>query len=272
MVSPAAKDVKLCQEFDVIVSVLKNIGLNILVMPVSKSVKGSQYLCSKDWISFNIGKVATVFPMSILDRQRERNDVVFELLENAGHEVSDVIDFTEAETEGVFMEGMSSVVLDTYNKVAYSSVSSVSDPDLFIEFCEELEYTPLLFNEENIVKDEILKTSKIITICKDFILVCSVLIQNKKERKQILTYLKKSGREIIYVELNQIDYFVNEVVQCYDKKGASIVLISKTAISALKESQKEKLSNHGRIEVVDCTEIEKFGKHSIGAMMNEIME
>ena len=272
MVAPLTATAELKDEFETVVSKLKHIGLQILVMPVSDVVKGNQYLCSRDWISFDVGKVATVYPMSLLERQRERNDMVFEILEQDGYEVSDVIDFTDAETEGVFLEGLSSVVLDRNAKVAYLSVSSVCDLDLFIEFCEELEYTPIIFNEEFSNKNEVLKTSKIITICKDFILVCSTFIENKKERKLVLTQLKKSGREIIYLDKNQIESFANDVVQCVGKDGDAFVLVSKTAFAVLKDDQKEKIKKYGAIKVIDCKMIEKFANHSLGAMMNKIVE
>lgn len=272
MVAPDTGTAELKDEFAAVVSKLKHIGLQILVMPVSDVVKGNQYLCSRDWISFDSGKVATVYPMSLLERQRERNDLVFEILEIDGYEVSDIVDFTDAETEGVFLEGLSSIVLDRNAKVAYLSASRVSDLDLFIEFCEELEYTPIVFNEEVSNDNEVLKTSKIITICKDFILVCSTFIENKKERKLVLTHLKKSGREIIFLDKNQIESFANDAVQCTSKEGDAFVLISKTAFAVLKDDQKEKLTKYGEIEVIDCTTIEKFGNHSLGAMMNKIVE
>ena len=67
-------------------------------------------------------------------------------MEEAGFVISQIVDYTSAEDDHVFLEGTGSLVLDRVNRKAYCALSPRADEDLFIEFCEDFEYNPVIFN------------------------------------------------------------------------------------------------------------------------------
>ncbi|CEN45384.1 conserved hypothetical protein [Capnocytophaga canimorsus] len=79
------------------------------------------------------------------NRRRERREDVLDLLEEKGYVIENVYDYTEAENDDVFLEGTGSMILDRVNRKAYCALSPRADEELFIEFCEDFEYTPVIF-------------------------------------------------------------------------------------------------------------------------------
>lgn len=271
LVKPSYKEAGLMEEFNKVVEVFKDKEISLLQLELESKVYGNRYLRSGDWISFQGGGIVAVYPMAGLERQKERCDNVFDLLEDNNYEISNVVDFTDAETEGFFLEGFGSIVLDRKHCVAYGSISERCDEELFVEFCEELEFTPILFHSNYLDGSIVLHTSSILNISKDFILFSSGLISDKKERKLVSTQLKKTGREVIFISEKQVHSFVSEITQVENNIGDKFVILSQTSLDALLEDQILKLKKHGEFLVFDCVNIELFGKHSIGSMLNEVV-
>ena len=76
------------------------------------------------------------------NRRRERNEEVLKLIEADGYRIDDVVDYTSAEEDDLFLEGTGSLILDRINRKAYCALSDRADEDLVIEICEDFEYTP----------------------------------------------------------------------------------------------------------------------------------
>ena len=79
------------------------------------------------------------------NRRLERKDSIIEAVEAEGFKIETVVDYTTAEEDGYYLEGTGSILLDRENKKAYCALSARADEELFIEFCEDFEYTPVVF-------------------------------------------------------------------------------------------------------------------------------
>ncbi len=264
------KHAELLVEYTQLIRKLKSKNISFVELPKIVDSLSQRYLCSKDWITFHGNGGVVVYPMSTLKRQQERSDLVFDILEEKKYVISDVFDFTEAEEEGFFLEGAGSVVLDRVNNVAYASISKLTDEELFIEFCEELECTPVVFNSELSEGTEIAHTSSILTCAKDFVIIGSGLIKDKKERKLVTLQLKKSGRELIYISESQVNCHVAEIKQVINSSGASIIVLSKSVLENLTDAQRTTLEKYGELLVIDYNKTEKWGAYSIGSVLNDI--
>jgi len=75
-----------------------------------------------------------------------------EVIEKNNYSISNVIDYSSAEESNIFLEGTGSIVLDRLNRKAYCAISERSNEDLLIEFCEDFEYTPVIFKAFQSVK------------------------------------------------------------------------------------------------------------------------
>lgn len=271
VVDSSSIDGGLKKELTEIISELKYRDVSILQLTLSVDEISTRFLCTGDWLSFHNSGIVSVYPMSNVIRQKERTDEVFTVLEENNLEINNVVDFTEAETEGYYLEGLGSIVLDRDSNVAYASISKKCDEDLFIEFCEELEFTPIVFHAKYKNNLQVDSTSEILNISHDFVLIASGTITDKKERKLVVSQLKKSGKEVIFTTESQVGYFISDISQVKNNSGDSFILLSTTIFDCLTDDQKISLEKYGEFLLFECSAIEKHGKHSIGSMLNKVV-
>ncbi len=165
--------------------------------------------------------------------------------------VNHVIDYSEAEESDIFLHGNASVVVDEINERAYCSISENADEELFIEFCEEFEYNPVFLSSSRFDH-----TNEFLFVSEKYALVCLDAIRDKKEKKQLVTTLKKDGVELINISIDQAEHFVTQGVEMEGK-----LLLSQTAIESLDEDIKSKIQKYVPIVGVDFNLHEKkYGK------------
>ncbi|MDX1759800.1 MAG: arginine deiminase-related protein, partial [Arenibacter algicola] len=138
-------NVKAQQEFDAFVLALREKGVNVIVVDDKKDLDTPDSIFPNNWVSFHADGTVGLYPMFAENRRNERREDILALLEQRGFIIENVMDYTSAEEEGYILEGTGSVVLDRVNDKAYCALSDRADEDLFIEFCEDFEYTPIVF-------------------------------------------------------------------------------------------------------------------------------
>lgn len=67
-------------------------------------------------------------------------------LEVEGFIIEGFMDYIFVEEEGIFLEGIGSILMDRVNGKVYCVLFFRVDEDLFIEFCEDFEYDFVIFN------------------------------------------------------------------------------------------------------------------------------
>ena len=87
-----------------------------------------------NWVSFHENGDVGLFPMYAKNRRLERRPEVLEFLETQGFTITNIVDYSSAESENKFLEGTGSMILDRENRIAYCSISNRSNKDLFIEW------------------------------------------------------------------------------------------------------------------------------------------
>ena len=236
-----------------------NVSLNI----VHSEKPNLNVLLLNDWIGFMGSGTAVVYPLASNERQKLRDERVLDIAESSGYKILNVIDYSDAELDGAFLEGGSSVVYDEETSVAFACVSSKTDESLFIEFCEDLEFTPVVFSGMYSNNEEVMYSSSVINVCGDFILFCGELIKDKKERKLVVSQLKRMGKELIYISEKQSKNFLGEMMQIKNNSDESVLVMSSTAEKCLTSDQINKLENYGTILSVSLDRIEKELGYSI---------
>lgn len=89
------------------------------------------------------------------NRRAERREDILDILEAKGYEINDgIMDYTSAEDDGFYLEGTGSIVLDRENGKAYCALSPRADEELFIEFCEDFDLNPIIFEAFQTVDGE----------------------------------------------------------------------------------------------------------------------
>ena len=143
-VSPETENAMAQKEFDTYVDKLRNIGVNVIVVSDTDEFDTPDSIFPNNWISFHENGTVGLYPMFAENRRHERREDILEELEKQGFIIENIVDYTSAEDEQVFLEGTGSLLLDRENRIAYCALSARADEDLFIEFCEDFEYTPVV--------------------------------------------------------------------------------------------------------------------------------
>lgn len=261
------------KEFNQMVSDLRSKGVNVITLKDTPTPHTPDSIFPNNWISFHANGNVVLYPMFAKNRRDERREEeVLSLLEEKGFLINDVIDFTSAEEDEIFLEGTGSIILDRENELAYACISQRTDEDLLIEFCEELEYTPVIFHANQTVNGDrkpIYHTNVMMCIADKYAVVCLDSIDDKKEKKNVCEYLLESGKEIIAITEAQMHQFAGNMLQV-GGLGQSYLVMSQTAFNSLSDDQKTKIENYNPILPVKIDLIEKLGGGSARCMMAEV--
>jgi hypothetical protein len=207
------------------------------------------------------------------NRRRERREDILDRLEEEGFEITNVIDYTSAEEEGLFLEGTGSIAMDRVNQKAYCALSPRAHEDLLIEFCEDLECTPVIFTANQTVNGErlpIYHTNVMMCIAEKFAVICVDAIDDKKERKNVLSHLKQDGKEIITISEEQVHHFAGNMLQVIGAEGKKYLVMSTAAFKSLTSDQLKKIQFYCDIIHSPLDTIETCGGGSARCMMAEV--
>ena len=261
------------QEFDDFVKVLREKGVQVIVIDDTKEPDTPDSIFPNNWISFHADGTVGIYPMFAENRRLERREDVFTVLEQQGFKIESVVDYTAAEEEGVFLEGTGSILMDRVNKKAYCALSQRADEDLFIEFCEDFDCFPVIFTANQSVDGKrmpIYHTNVMMALAENFAIICSDAIDDKKERKIVLDHLKNDGREIIKISEQQMHHFAGNMLQVIGAADKRYMVMSSAAYHSLNAEQIKRIEDHCEIIHSSLETIETCGGGSARCMMAEV--
>ncbi|MDO7628245.1 MAG: arginine deiminase-related protein [Flavobacteriaceae bacterium] len=271
--TPEAVEKKAQEEFDTYVSVLREKGVQVTVVQDTLDPDTPDALFPNNWVSFHQDATVALYPMFAENRRLERREAVLEILEEDGFIIDQVMDYTAAEDSGIFLEGTGSLILDRVHKKAYCALSSRADEELFIEFCEDFEYTPVIFTANQTVEGKrlpIYHTNVMMCLAETFAVICSDSIDDKKARKAVLNHLKEDGKEVIAISEVQMHSFAGNMLQVLGSNETPYLVMSTTAYESLQPDQLSKIRKHCEIIHADLSTIETCGGGSARCMMAEV--
>jgi len=260
-------------EFDMFVAKLRSVGIQVIVVDDRLETDTPDSIFPNNWVSFHDDGTVGIFPMFAENRRQERREDIFTILEEHGFIINNIVDYTSAEEENVFLEATGSLCLDGITQKAYCALSPRADEDLCIEFCEDFEYTPVLFTAYQTVDGKrlpIYHTNVMMCIGNTFAVVCLSSIDDKKERKNVIKHLKEDGKEIIDITEKQVNSFAGNMLQVKGKNDASHIVMSQAAYNSITESQIKTLQKHGELLYSSLDTIEACGGGSARCMLAEV--
>ena len=270
---PKTVNAKAQQEFDTYVDKLRNIGVNVIVVNDTEDTDTPDSIFPNNWVSFHENGNVGLYPMFAENRRVERREDILETLEENGFVINNVMDYTTAEDEDIFLEGTGSVILDRVNRKAYCALSPRADEDLFIEFCEDFEFFPVIFNANQTVEGErkaIYHTNVMMCVGETFAVICLSSIDDKKERKNVLKHLKEDGKTIIDITEDQVNNFAGNMLQVKGSDDTSYLIMSQSAFDSLTKQQINTIEQHTKILSSSLSTIEFCGGGSARCMMAEV--
>ena len=270
---PATVNAKAQQEFDTFVAKLKAVGVDVIVVEDTLNPDTPDSIFPNNWISFHENGDIALFPMFAENRRLERREDILDILEEKGFVIDNIMDYTSAEEDNFFLEGTGSILLDRENGKAYCALSPRADDELFIEFCEDFEYTPVSFVANQTVNGKrlpIYHTNVMMCLAETFAVICLASIDDKKERKNVLKQLKEDGKKVIEISEEQVNNFAGNMLQVRGANDELFLVMSKAAHDSLNQSQLAQIGNHCKIISSSLDTIEACGGGSARCMMAEV--
>jgi hypothetical protein len=270
---PATINAKAQLEFDAFVAKLLAVGVNVIVVEDTTDTDTPDSIFPNNWVSFHENGDVAIYPMFAENRRLERREDILDRLEESGFIIENVMDYSEAEEEQLYLEGTGSMVLDRANGKAYCALSPRADEELFIEFCEDFEFTPVIFNAYQTVNDKrelIYHTNVMMCVGDTFAVVCAECIDDKTERKNVLENLRQDGKEIILINEKQVSQFAGNMLEVFGADDKRYLVMSDQAKESLTAKQIEQLEKHATIISSNIETIEHYGGGSARCMMAEI--
>ncbi|MET2985658.1 citrulline utilization hydrolase CtlX [Aureibaculum conchae] len=261
------------KEFDAFVEKLRAKGLHIIVVQDVESQDTPDSIFPNNWVSFHENGDVAIYPMFAENRRSERREDIFDIIEKEGYVINNIVDYTAAEEENIFLEGTGSLALDRKHRKAYCALSPRADEELIIEFCEDFEYTPIIFTAYQTVENErlpIYHTNVMMCLAETFAIICLDCIDDKKERKNVLKQLKEDGLEVIAITEEQVASFAGNMLQVKGNDEKRYLVMSEAAHKSLTTEQITKINTHCEILSSPIDTIETCGGGSARCMMAEV--
>lgn len=262
------------QEFDDFVKVLQDIGVDVIVVEDRLDSDTPDSIFPNNWISFHASASVVLYPMFAVNRRKERREDIFDLLEEQGFKISQVIDYSPAERDDLFLEGTGSIVMDRVNQKVYCALSARAHEALILEFCEDFHCTPVIFTAFQTVEDgnrlPIYHTNVMMCLAEDYAVICLDAIDDPEERQNVVGHLEESGKEVVAITEDQMHQFAGNMLQVSGKDDQKYLVMSSAAFHSLRPDQLETLGNYNPIVHSSLDTIERCGGGSARCMMAEV--
>jgi hypothetical protein len=252
------KDVltKALREFDDLTSVIYKNNIEITVVKGSKIYDNPDEIFPNNWLVFDNNKIG-IFPMNALNRRTEINyDLINSINKKNNYKIFDYSNYAE---KNIFLEGTGSVVLDRCNKKAYCVISERSSKNLFLKFCMDFDYKPIMFHAYhsfNKKRELIYHTNVMMSIGANNCFICLDSIDDVKERKNVKANIENDNN-LIELSESQINKFAGNVIFLKSTEGIPQIVMSKRAYSSLSKSQIREIEKVGNIIYSPIPTIEK---------------
>ncbi|KQR95571.1 amidinotransferase [Chryseobacterium sp. Leaf180] len=264
---------KALTEFNNFADKLKSKGINVISIKDTIDPHTPDSIFPNNWVSFHRNGNVVLYPMFATNRRVERREDIIERIKNQGFEVSEIDDWSLPEFQGHYLEGTGSMIFDHENRIAYGSVSLRLDENLFREFCDKYNFTPIVFHSFQNVGEErlpIYHTNVMMCVADKFVVICLNCIDSELERNKVAETIKNSGKEIIEISEEQMQQFAGNMLQVNNMQGEKFLVMSQTAYKSLHQDQISAIEKYCEIIYSDLHTIETNGGGSARCMLAEV--
>ena len=264
---------KALAEFNNFVDQLRNHGINVITIQDTLQPHSPDSIFPNNWVSFHAEGTVNLFPMFAINRRVERRQDILDQIKEEGFVINSVEDLSHFENEEKYLEGTGSIIFDHDYKIAYGSVSLRLDEVLFREFCEKINYTPIVFHSfQNVGIDRlpIYHTNVMMCVAEQFVVICLDCIDDELEREKVQEVIKSTEKELIEISEEQLQQFAGNMLQVQNTEGKQFLVMSQTAYKSLNKEQISNIEKHCEIIYADLETIETNGGGSARCMLAEI--
>jgi hypothetical protein len=256
-------------EFDTMVEQLRAHQIKVNVVQDTKDPSTPDAIFPNNWVSTHHNGTLCLYPMFAENRRAERKSTVINFL-HSNYKIQDVLDLTELEKEGIFLEGTGSMVLDHQNKIAYGCLSERLDKATFTNWCHKMQFKPITFKAVDDKAQPIYHTNVMMCVGNQFVVICLESIPNELEKQILLECFLQTNKEVITISQDQLNHFAGNMLQVFDMHEKPHLIMSEQAHRSLEPAQVKNLEKYNPILPISIPTIEALGGGSTRCMMAEI--
>lgn len=210
-----------------------------------------------NWFSTHPDGDVAIYPMFTPNRRLERRNDIIEMLKRE-FRVRNITDYSGLEQDGLYLEGTGAMVLDYIGRIAYVARSNRSSQTVLERFCAHFNYEPVVFAATGRDGAPVYHTNVMMCIATEFALIGADMIEDRERADGITRRLGQSGREVVALNIDQIENFAGNAIELQGKSGR-ILAISARAVAALRREQLALIENSVEIVPLAVPTIELAG-------------
>lgn len=253
-------------EFNNMVQLLQKNGVQVIVVDDTTEPHTPDSIFPNNWFSTHEEGIMALYPMYAHNRRQERRADIAQLLSDR-FKMLDIVDFTEAEKDEVYLEGTGSMVLDRDLRICYACISPRTHKSMLVEFCNKFGYELMAFTALDRSGHPVYHTNVVMSVGDTFLLICMECIPNETERSLIR---QSTSKQLIEITMEQMNHFAGNMLEVVNDKGEHLLVMSNQAYESLTAAQVTQLEKHARILHPELATIETNGGGSARCMMAEI--
>ena len=259
------------REFDGLVAVLRDAGIEVIVFDDTPDPHTPDAIFPNNWISMHADGRVVLYPMEAPNRRTERRPDIVDKLHNAHQRlVTEVIDLSEHEREGNYLEGTGSMVLDRVNRVAYACLSTRTHLAPLGDFAQRMGYDVVAFDAVDRTDVPVYHTNVLMSIGEDVAVICDAAIRREDQREAVLAWLRESGHRILNIDYSQLEAFAGNMLELRNRDGERVMAMSSCAFESLDDRQRRTLTASARIVHAPIHTIESSAGGSVRCMLAEV--
>jgi len=286
-------------EFSKAVEILKQEGVNVLVLEKEQEEAAEQQLLEKtpdavfpnNWFGTGRDGKIIVYTMATENRRAETRRLadVMQLLESNGFDFDKQPIILQEELNKIapsqsfaedIVEGTGALVIDHIGGVVYAAKSVRCHPAALTRFMKirgDQFSKSVMFQTKSSTGKEFYHTNVMLSIGTQFAVVCSASIVENPDcegclsREQVMQHLAKD-RVVIDITLEQAEkYFCANILEVRGQNDETKIVMSTSAYNGFTLEQRELLSKFGKIVAVPIGDaIEPVGGGSSRCMLAEV--
>jgi hypothetical protein len=267
---PSAAQAMAVAEFDGVAAALRAAGVRVLIAADTPSPVKPDAIFPNNWVSFHHDGTVALYPMLAANRRFERReDILHQVVREGAFRIARTVDFTHYESQGKYLEGTGSLVLDRVHRIAYACSSPRTDLSVLGDFAQQLDYELVNFAALDGAGRPVYHTNVVMAVATSFAIVCGECIEAAAHRAAMFARLEGSGHEILDISRRQMLEFAGNALELAGANGRILVL-SMRALRSLTAAQRAQLERHAALLSVDIPQIETVGGGGVRCMLAEI--
>lgn len=259
------------QEFDGAVAALRGAGVTVCVVADEPLPPKPDAVFPNNWVSWHTDGTVVLYPMQAPNRRLERRpEILKTVAKSAGYTIRRVLDLSLSETEGKFLEGTGSLVLDHTGRQVFACRSSRTDESLVRRWAEEFGFKAIIFDAVDTAGVPFYHTNVMLSIGRRIAVVAADAIV-RQDRERVLTALSRGAREIIAIDQVAVAGFAGNMLELMNAEGRAVYAVSARAERVLPTAAWERLvAGTDVLLPIAIPTIERLGGGSVRCMLAEV--